>query len=444
VEVVQMNICPNCGTDCTEANFCPYCGKTQEATAHYVPMLVPVPGGELEHIVWERRSRGVLTMLTGERIATSIYRLTNRALYLHRSSLSTDVQQVPLNTIVDVGLEQTAAQRVLGVGNVIVHTNRQHIVLKNLEQPGWIQQSIYGSMKLLQNSSSDEEAPAHSGSQPFPMLPRFLDVKVLSTLLLFGFLLLKVFSTASFNPSTALGLVNASGPVSVLMGTIAALLPTLSVMALTYWVLVLPFTIRLVKIQTNSRLSASYAGLIVIFVTLLLAALAAVTSAFWLSALFLLLGLLGGRISYWRNPMRRQLKARANIPHYLLSSDESAIKLRRQTRSRYIAIVAGLGLLTAFASDLWLPPEAVSLKDGSTFTAYVLNDGGQWTTLLRENDRTILKEKPTDVIERSLCRIDQPRFLAFGRLQGPTLYQLLLGKEDQTDICPMEELSGYD
>lgn len=54
---------------------------------------------------------------------------------------------------------------------------------------------------------------------------------------------------------------------------------------------------------------------------------------------------------------------------------------------------------------MWLPPEQVTLTDGRTVVAYVVDVGDGWTTLLQDHDRTLIRVRTDLVQRRETCRV---------------------------------------
>lgn len=81
---------------------------------------------------------------------------------------------------------------------------------------------------------------------------------------------------------------------------------------------------------------------------------------------------------------------------------------------------------SAQIKQLWLPPEAITLKSGQSFTGYVLADDGSWLVVLRNDNRAVIYYPPADVTSRQVCQIgptqpSQPLIAFFpAGLRGPT------------------------
>jgi hypothetical protein len=65
---------------------------------------------------------------------------------------------------------------------------------------------------------------------------------------------------------------------------------------------------------------------------------------------------------------------------------------------------------------MWVPPERVTLADGTQSVAFVIGIGDGWATLLRESDRSIDRFKADAIAARKVCRL--------GKGRAPTLLQL--------------------
>lgn len=55
---------------------------------------------------------------------------------------------------------------------------------------------------------------------------------------------------------------------------------------------------------------------------------------------------------------------------------------------------------------MWLPAEVVTFRDGSTRIGYVLSTKDDWTSVLKENPRTIELIRSDEVTARAICRTD--------------------------------------
>lgn len=64
--------------------------------------------------------------------------------------------------------------------------------------------------------------------------------------------------------------------------------------------------------------------------------------------------------------------------------------------------------LPTSSTRMWLPAERVTLGDGTTRVGYVLDAGGDWTTILWDNDRTVGILITDQVRARQVCRLGLP------------------------------------
>jgi hypothetical protein len=74
----------------------------------------------------------------------------------------------------------------------------------------------------------------------------------------------------------------------------------------------------------------------------------------------------------------------------------------------YIAVVTTWRVLY----DVWLPHEAVALRSGRVEVGYVLNDNGNWVSILRSGQRRVVRYRETEVRKRVLCQLHRHGLLA--------------------------------
>jgi hypothetical protein len=75
----------------------------------------PLPPG----VLWQSTGRPVTGLNPGR------YRMTDEFLYFERGTLRTNAQQVPIAHVLDVDVKQSMTQKARGVGDVVVHIQRQ-------------------------------------------------------------------------------------------------------------------------------------------------------------------------------------------------------------------------------------------------------------------------------------------------------------------------------
>lgn len=76
-----------------------------------------------------------------------------------------------------------------------------------------------------------------------------------------------------------------------------------------------------------------------------------------------------------------------------------------------------------FAAPVWVPAEAIALEGEEPITGYVVGVDAGWTTILVEDDRSILKVRSDEVKERLVCSTDE-------NPPGKSLIQFVVGSSD--------------
>ena len=75
--------------------------------------------------------------------------------------------------------------------------------------------------------------------------------------------------------------------------------------------------------------------------------------------------------------------------------------------------------------DVWLPHEAITLQSGQIVVGYVLNDNGNWISILRTGQRQIVLYRETQVRTRAECQLHRHGLLAdltAWQMLGPRAY----------------------
>ncbi len=148
-----MPFCRHCGYQYEgAAKFCPECGQPQTdvpaAAQPQAPQEVPISQDEPEEVLWEGESKSMTNRMSGGKVVTARYRLTNRAIYFREGVVTTTTQQVPLWAVRDIDVSEGMLQRARGIGNVKVfvehsdYTGRNTVVLEDIEEPGKLAQLI--------------------------------------------------------------------------------------------------------------------------------------------------------------------------------------------------------------------------------------------------------------------------------------------------------------
>ena len=210
-----------------------------------------------------------------------------------------------------------------------------------------------------------------------------------STALIFLAFVVKVLLETRGNREVALGVLQSAGAASVLIGLVAAYLPYLLFTGAVY--------LAIVSLATGQVLTGILAIATVVIAVMLAPAWIVVTLVVAIAALLLFRRVQGRR-------------TRASGATVLLRADWRKFLLA----SQLIAVT-----LYLVAPGMWLPPERVTLATGTTEIAYVIEVGNDWTTLLRDSDRLLLRLPTEAVAAREVCRL-RP-------WPSPTIPQLLLG-----------------
>lgn len=226
---------------------------------------------------------------------------------------------------------------------------------------------------------------------------------LVTSALVFMFLIVKVVRVAKGNLITAQELVNIVGPASVIVGALTAVLPVLLAQAFVFlWVLS----------WTDGLDRRMRAGLIEVAFLLSLIGLYVLP---WILEVGLLFFTLGHAL--YRIKVRPRLSRQP--PNGL--------------RATWLPAVVLLFLVSA---DPWIPAVTVDVgHPPSVLVAYVLKNDGGWTTLLRESDRSILILPSAEVGRRYVCRKTDGNL---GRVESVVQLVLREGGSATTLPCPLE------
>jgi hypothetical protein len=190
------------------------------------------------------------------------------------------------------------------------------------------------------------------------------------------FLLVKLYVVTRGDPSTAYGLVAASGPVLIFVGLCiceAGLLALLGSGICYIWY-------SSARTEGAEKYIAAAAT-----ATFGLVALAILPP---LTALFMLPGLLGGFL------LGRLSSGRERVGNVQTS------KMMMWALASSVALVIVLHLLS---SGMWLPQEVVRIKGAQPIPGYVVNEGEGWTTVLTTETRQLVRIKADSITARDLC-----------------------------------------
>jgi hypothetical protein len=198
------------------------------------------------------------------------------------------------------------------------------------------------------------------------------------------------------NPTTTLGLLTAASPVTVLIGMVIAVLPTVLAMALPIVLVVDFFYVPRREGEKRNWRWGLYLSLAVL--VLLFSPLRTLES-----------GIAAGLVWYFLFRRRRE---RFSPTHYAWIFIISAL------------VSVALALLIPSGS-VWLPPENLTVP-GRITAGYVVNDQGDWLTELELSSGKLERLKKSDIISRELCQanrdINSKQIIQLIRLERSPLY----------------------
>lgn len=194
---------------------------------------------------------------------------------------------------------------------------------------------------------------------------------------LFALLVAKVLVVSRGNPETALTLARNASSLDVLVQIAMTVVPI--------W-LPLVFVYLLWYSVATNRVGRAAVPLGFI------AALSLVVSPWWAVAFatFLLAVQYGIHRILARNAARKGEAFRFDWDVQLLTS---------------MATLAVAGLYFVITPFVWLPPERVTLANGDEDTYYVVSTDGGWTTLLREEGRSVSIVPSAEIVSRQVCSL---------------------------------------
>jgi hypothetical protein len=147
-----MPYCPDCGHQhADDDRFCSKCGRALgagvagpapvgQAPLAPPPEAPPAPVGET--LLWEGAPHGLLNPIESHAIR---WVLTTERLQIVRGILSRSTEEVELTRVRDVSMEQSLAQRALGIGTITVigtDATAPMIVIHDVEEPEEVKELI--------------------------------------------------------------------------------------------------------------------------------------------------------------------------------------------------------------------------------------------------------------------------------------------------------------
>jgi hypothetical protein len=149
-----MPYCPDCGHQhAADDRFCSKCGRalgaeaaagpSRAAPVAQAPAAAPAPAAPVqETLIWEGAPHGLLNPIETHAIR---WVLTTERLQIVRGILSRSTEEIELTRVRDVSMEQSLAQRALGIGTItLVGTDATApmVVLHDVEEPEQVKELI--------------------------------------------------------------------------------------------------------------------------------------------------------------------------------------------------------------------------------------------------------------------------------------------------------------
>jgi hypothetical protein len=227
-----------------------------------------------------------------------------------------------------------------------------------------------------------------------------------STLLVFGILILKVLLVSKGDLYTALGVVEASGVVAVMVGAALSILPFAALALLGFGLYAsvsqVPFRLGLGRRPGRQGVYA----LFVLFACFILTPLYILPRAVLIAVAG---GLLERLVTIVQEPWptghpdpHAVGRNRPPLPSLLRADRERGVRrLLRITTVVLSLMVIYNGILFA----MWLPHEALYAPDRSqpVIVGYVLDDSNGWTSILTAGDRKLLRVASDTITARVVC-----------------------------------------
>lgn len=180
---------------------------------------------------------------------------------------------------------------------------------------------------------------------------------------------------ARLRPTTALALLGSRSPVSVIFGTVLSLLP---------WFVLLLLAIGFTWAVRTLRFGLQGRRLVFLPITVMLYTLFLTAAAFpWWFLLFVPLLIYEGLAE--ANTERRRLPTALTVSGVLIS-------------------------ILLLGSQVWLPSERIEVAGGGAIVGYVVDDDGNWASVLRERDRTVLLIRSDLIVARQICSLGRGSF----------------------------------
>jgi hypothetical protein len=242
------------------------------------------------------------------------------------------------------------------------------------------------------------------------------DRTVITSLLLFGFVIIRVLVVAHGDVPVALAITSGVGVATVVVNTIVG---SVQFLAMTT-VLVLSFLLMIGRIDDIWK---QVLAVVTIVVLILIIFFTADWFTFVVSLSVPIVAFIRRRRYSHRDPMQQDepmplgrdepVPLRRDRP--MLSAPPgrptSARNRLRSAVRQGLSVLLPLALAAIFlffftlavVSPVWLPAEIIKIDDQRQVIGYVLNDQGDWFSILREDPRSIIRIHKTRIKERTVC-----------------------------------------
>lgn len=223
--------------------------------------------------------------------------------------------------------------------------------------------------------------------------------------------LVKVMFVAHLNTPVALGIVASVGPAELATGMLALLFPTMTMLlAYVMWLA------TAVSYMRGRRAAVLFEA------SVLVSVFAVVTTPLGSLLLFLGVNSVAVAVVYWA--WRRRAK-KGGPP---LTSYWPFIQWR----------LVGVGLSVVFlitaAPTPWLPAESYQVAGAEREqVGYFIEEDGHWVTVLRDDDRSLVRYREDEIERREVCALKFPRDV----LATP-IRNLIAGRQASLRECPAE------
>jgi hypothetical protein len=212
----------------------------------------------------------------------------------------------------------------------------------------------------------------------------------LITIALFSFVAARVLTVAKFDLPTAVAVFATVGIPTVVVNTLVGAVGWVSALA-----------IALILSLDRRRLSDRmwYGAITTLaLVAILLASVAQLFAGVFVIAV----------TSLYRFLLRRRFPS--------ITMDETDATLHNDSKSILVGAAIPIGIALLFATlsgPVWLPAERLTLKDpeGNSHIGYVLNEGGDWFSILTTEDRKVIRIRSDNIGNRMICNPQAKRLL---------------------------------